>query len=121
MARMGDERKRRDWESRLQRYRASELTVAAFCSREGVSIATFQYWSRRLAGAVRGPRVPGSPSPVAERFSISELGVVRFRFESGAEVVVPADRLDAIRCVAECLGSARRGGAAFQEVVVASG
>jgi len=47
--------------------------------------------------------------------------VVRFGSESGAEVVVHADRLDAIRCVAGFLGSARRSGAAFQEVVVASG
>lgn len=121
MARMGDERKRRDWEARLLRYRASELTVVAFCSREDVSIASFHYWSRRLAGAVRGTHAPGPASSIGGRGSTGELGVVRFRFESGAEVVVPADRLDAIRCVAECLGSARRGGAAFQEVVVASG
>ena len=45
--------------------------------------------------------------------------VVRFRWKTGTEVRVPADCLEAIRCLAECL--ARRTehpGEAFQEVVV---
>jgi hypothetical protein len=45
--------------------------------------------------------------------------MVRFRWQSGAEASVPADCLEAIRCLAECLANA--GGPcpeAFQEVVV---
>ena len=45
--------------------------------------------------------------------------MVRFRWRSGTEVVVPADCLEAIRCLAECLAEAGDyRGEAFQEVVV---
>jgi hypothetical protein len=36
------------WQHRLQRYRASGQTVAAFCAAEGVSVASFYAWQRRL-------------------------------------------------------------------------
>jgi hypothetical protein len=45
--------------------------------------------------------------------------VVRFRWNTGVEVWAPAECLDAIQCLAECL--ARAGGPcaeAFQEVVL---
>jgi hypothetical protein len=37
------------WQQRLQRFTHSGLTVAAFCDREGVSVASFYAWKRRLA------------------------------------------------------------------------
>jgi hypothetical protein len=37
------------WAERLRRHAASGLTVAAFCARQGLSVATFRYWRRRLA------------------------------------------------------------------------
>jgi hypothetical protein len=46
---------------------------------------------------------------------------VRFSWNAGVEVSVPADCLDAIRCLAECLQRARpECSDAFQEVVVRS-
>ena len=45
--------------------------------------------------------------------------VVRFRWKSGTEAVVPADCLETIRCLGECLAEADgRRRDAFQEVVV---
>jgi hypothetical protein len=45
--------------------------------------------------------------------------VVRFRWNSGAEVTVPAGCLEAIRCLAKCLAETGDGcGEAFQEVLV---
>jgi hypothetical protein len=36
------------WQQRLQRFRDSGLTVAAFCEREGISAASSYAWRRRL-------------------------------------------------------------------------
>ncbi len=39
------------WQQRLQRYRASGLTVPRFCQQENVTPASFYYWSRRTREA----------------------------------------------------------------------
>jgi hypothetical protein len=39
------------WKQRLQRHRASGLTVSSFCQQENVSPANFYYWSRRTREA----------------------------------------------------------------------
>jgi hypothetical protein len=112
-----DVQKRRAWEARLARYRASGLSVSRFCEREEVSVHTFYYWAKRLKTA-SVPSLPGvSATPgTADR---PEGAVVRFRWKAGVEVVVPAECLGAIRCLAECLAQADgRRGVSFQEVVV---
>lgn len=45
---------RDEWRKRIQRQQQSDVTVAKFCEREGVSAATFYEWKRKL-------RVPRSP------------------------------------------------------------
>jgi hypothetical protein len=52
MARRFDRAKFEVWRRRLARFRSSELTVAEFCRREQVSLASYYYWSRRLGEAV---------------------------------------------------------------------
>jgi hypothetical protein len=51
---------RRAWQQRLQRFRASGLTVPAFCDREGISTASFYAWRRRLEhdATPGGPEAP---------------------------------------------------------------
>lgn len=39
------------WEERLARFPASGLSAAAFCAQEGVALASFYAWRRRLARA----------------------------------------------------------------------
>jgi len=52
---------------------------------------------------------------------ISSAALVRFYCGAAVEVSVPADCLDAIRCLAECLRHAKvECSDAFQEVVVSS-
>jgi len=59
MARHKDPNLERAWRNRLQRQATSGRSISAFCSREGVSCASFQYWKRRLA-----PRsLPVRPEP----------------------------------------------------------
>lgn len=103
----------------MGRYRASGLSVARFCRKEDVSVHTFYYWTKRL-------RMDLAPSPSRAMSTPGTVGapgggVVRFRWDAGWEVAVPAECLGAIRCLAECLtGAGGRRGEAFQEVVVKS-
>ena len=39
---------RRLWADRLDRFRAAEQTVAAFCAAEGVAVPAFYQWKRVL-------------------------------------------------------------------------
>jgi hypothetical protein len=57
MARPMDPDLERLWRRRLRRQAAGRLSVTAFCAREGVTLASFYYWKRRLA----------VPSPPASR------------------------------------------------------
>jgi transposase len=60
------------WAERLDRFPDSGLSVAAFCSAEGVSTNSFFYWKRQFqtaASAAAPPRflpvqVPSLPAPV---------------------------------------------------------
>jgi hypothetical protein len=55
MRRVVDETRRTLWGERLARFALGGLTVAAFCSAEGVSVPTFYEWKRKLApSAARG-------------------------------------------------------------------
>lgn len=129
MASRQDGEKRQAWEGRLERRRASGLTVAQFCKREGVSVNTFYYWAKRVGAASaqtpspqsvsdsRRSRRPGKPSPATDRSP--DAALVRFHWHGEVEVSVPADCLDAIRCLAACLPQARAEHFnAFQEVLV---
>ena len=126
-----DVEKRRAWKVRFERFRASGLTVARFCEQERVSVHTFYYWVKRVGSnsarpstsAAGNPPRRSRPSvkPAATTGKIANAALVRFSWNSGVEVSVPADRLDAIRCLAECLRRARGGRSdAFQEVVMSS-
>jgi hypothetical protein len=59
MARPRDPHLERTWRQRLQQQSTSGLSIAAFCTREGVSSASFHAWKRRLT--VRS--LPGRPEP----------------------------------------------------------
>ncbi len=42
------------WHQRLQRFRHSGLSIADFCDRERISVASFYAWKRRLHAAPAG-------------------------------------------------------------------
>jgi hypothetical protein len=124
MASLGDVAKREAWVGKFARYQASGLSVARFCKQERVSANTFYYWAKRLntASTASWARRAASSRRVAAKLtadSSTREAVVRFRYTSGAEVIVPADCLETIRCLAECLAEAgHHRGEAFQEVIV---
>ena len=126
-----DIEKRRAWEVRFERFRASGVTIARFCEQEHVSVHTFYYWARRVGSNSVRPSSSGtgktsrrsrlSVKPVATAGGTSNVALVRFCWNAAVEVSVPADCLDAIRCLAECLQHTHTGRSdAFQELVVRS-
>ncbi len=129
MASRQDGKKQREWEVRLERCRASGLTVAEFCKRERFSLNTYYYWARRVRSASATTPSPRSGnaarrSPRTEKHAPTADGMpnaalVRFYCRGEVEVSVPADCLDAIRCLATWLSQARAEHSdAFQEVIV---
>lgn len=118
MGKQRDKQKRAIWEQRLARHRASGMTIAAFCRKEGVSDRVFQYWSRRLRGEMSlrpraiQPRRCAKPLPAGERGATIDVQLGEARFS------IPADALDALRLVLNCLRL--RDTEAFQHVVVAA-
>ena len=126
-----DVEKRRLWEVRFERFRASGLTISRFCEQERVSVHTFYYWAKRVGSNLARPStsVAGNPSRrsrpsvkhAATTGRIANTAVVRFSWNAGVEVSVPADCLSVIRCLAECLQHTHTEHPdAFQELVVRS-
>ena len=62
MGRAIDGVKGREWEERLRRYADSQLTVGDFCVWEGVSVAAFYVWRKKLAGGKPRRRRARSPA-----------------------------------------------------------
>jgi IS66 Orf2 like protein len=59
MAHIMDLNRAHTWRQRHQRQKSSGLSVAAFCSREGISPAAFYAWKHRLAAR----SLPALPEP----------------------------------------------------------
>ena len=129
MTRRLDVQKRRQWEERFERFRASGLTVARFCASEPVSENTFYYWAKRIGmrsttarsaardGASERHREPVHHTHVSA--VAAHTGLVLFRLGAAVEVSVPANCLEAIRCLVHCAQhSPAERGYAFHEVVV---
>jgi hypothetical protein len=98
MGRSADAAKRREWSERLRRFAISDLTVAAFCSRERVSVPTFYLWRRRLGGQFRRGRDTASiganagmrHSQAFVPVQITQSAVIRMRLPNGVQLSLPA-------------------------------
>ena len=102
------------WRARMRRYAASGLTVAAFCLREGVSVANFYYWRRRLAEA--SPTLPTKrissartvrASPAFQPLLLSGGGLVTVELAGGVRIELPAEQGLVRAVVAELLAGVR--------------
>ena len=104
------------WRGRLARYRGSGLTVGRFCSREGVSVASFYYWRQRLGeekvampDSRRGEFVPVRVLGAA---SVSASASVSVFLPGGTRLEIPMAEgqglADTLRAVLEA--DASRGG-----------
>ena len=98
------------WRERQRRYAASDLTVAEFCRREGVSVANFYYWRRRLAEAPSKRASPERSLPTLPAFQPLLLpggGRVTVELTGGVRIELPAERELVRAVVAELLAGVR--------------
>ena len=61
MGRQSNQSKAIEWQKRLRRFEACNLTVARFCARERVTEPMFWYWRRKSAD-ISPPSEPSSPA-----------------------------------------------------------
>ena len=109
---------RRQWEGRIARRRASRLSVAEFCRREGVSPASYYLWQRRLSTPDRAssPRDvrPSSP-PLFAPLSVAAASI-EIELPNGAVIRLPAASGEAALSVAiRAAGGVAASGLAAQE------
>jgi len=100
------------WRERMRRYASSSVTVGEFCRREGVSVANFYYWRRRLAEAPSKPS-PERSVPAAPAFRpllLAGGGVVTVELAGGIRIELPAERELVRVVVAELLAGIRESG-----------
>lgn len=100
--------KRELWMRRMQRFSRCQLTVAAFCDQEQVSIAAFYQWRTKLqqrSGLDAGPSpTPASlmakPSPMSNGFvpvKLLQSAVIEVRLGNGVTLTLPAGDLEVLR------------------------
>lgn len=115
MGRTVDEGKWAEWRRRLARHGEWSGSVATFCEREGVSVATFYQWRRKLGRQSPGPatsRVAKRPAPDAPpRFlpvRIEAPAQVELEFPNGVRMRVPAHSTAALEAVVGAVGRVAR-------------
>ncbi len=130
MSRPSDPKKLAVWRERFERLSRSGLTVARFCARERVSVASFYYWRRKLQQAARRGRMPARPgvfrqvavvpappamvspaSAVASAASAGDPGAptVSILLPCGTRIELDAEHVDAVRAVVGEVARAYRG------------
>jgi hypothetical protein len=80
----GSNQRRRQWETRIARWRASGASMAAYCRQHGLSYAAFVWWRRRFERTV-------TPSPltlIPVVAPISSGGAITIRLPSGIGIEV---------------------------------
>jgi hypothetical protein len=96
------------WRERQRRYAASSFTVSEFCRREGVSVANFYYWRRRLADASPTSSVRRLPAaPAFQPLLLTGGGRVTVELAGGVRIELPAEAELVRAVVAELLAGVR--------------
>ena len=134
MSRSSDPTKPGVWRERLETFSSCGLAVARFCAREGVSVASFYHWRKKLGhegrhrrmtdghprhrtGSARGRGVfqPVAVVPAASGLVPVASGwvpaarAVSIQLPCGTRIEVDADDLDAVRTVVAEVVRADRG------------
>ena len=104
------------WQRRLREFDRGHTTVAEFCERLGVSVATFYQWQRKLRPATRGAvrttmsaaRRAAQPGQASEplRFlpvEITASSQVEVLLPGGVRLSIPSRDHDALRTVVAAL------------------
>jgi transposase len=96
---------RQAWEERLARFPVSGLSAAAFCAQEGVSLASFYAWRRRLARTDSTHLQATAPRLLSVRVA-SSGPALELVLPCGAVVrLLPDSDLRLVRAVVDALGA----------------
>ena len=87
------------WRARLERFAQSGLAVVRFCAREGVSVASFYYWRKRLAAPGLRRRAPGRPRSFQAVTVVPAVPGVSIHLPGGARIEVRTEDLETVRAV----------------------
>ena len=104
MARSSDPAKAAQWRKRFQRFGSSNTSVARFCRREEVSVASFYHWRKKLAAPADTPPAGQRPSrPCAFKpLSITATTTsptIAVHLPGGARLEVPSGDYQTVRVV----------------------
>ena len=112
MARRPDLRKLREWRRRMARFQKKQQAVAEFCQDEGVSVASFYQWRKKLAEREQPDETVGahkasvqkasSPAGFAAVRVIGSVGI-DVRLPGGTQLHVPTSDPDSLRLVIHTL------------------
>ena len=80
---------RQKWAERIERFRSAHVTVAQFCSAEGVSVPAFYQWRRALAAEVPAESLD-RPTVIPVRIA-RPAPAVEVALPSGAVLRFPVD------------------------------
>jgi hypothetical protein len=118
MARRASVAKRREWARRMERFRRSGRTVAAFCEAEAVSLASFYHWRRKLREHVEASVEPVSPrlKPVQLSAGGPAAPAITVRLAGGVAIEVAPDS----RVLSEVLDQVLAQHAVWQRAAAAS-
>lgn len=103
------------WRKRLARFQCSNLTVAEFCRREGVSDPSFYQWRKRLQPGERAPqqrRQQDQATTDAKQarcfvpVNVSGLNAAEIELPNGVTIRVPVVSAEALRTAILAAGDA---------------
>jgi hypothetical protein len=97
----GRQQRRRQWERRIARWRASGLSMAAYCRQHALSYWMFVRWRKRIEPAVT-PAAPLTLIPVVAPASSGSAITIRLPGGIGIEVE-PGFDVDALSAVMRAL------------------
>ena len=93
------------WQERVRRYERAGVTVAEFCRQEGVSVASFYQWRKRLAQpsidqrSKRAPHRRAQALPAFQQVMLAGGPVVAVELPSGVRMELPAQQMELVRAV----------------------
>jgi hypothetical protein len=103
MARASDPAKAAQWRGRLKRFGSANVSVARFCRREGVSVASFYHWRKKLTVEADPPTIPRRTAHKPCAFQAVTVAPttppIAVHLPGGAHLEVPAGDLQALRVV----------------------
>ena len=108
MARKASLEVRRQWRRRLGRFAGSKLSVAEFCRREEVSVASFYQWRKKLdASGETGLDDRNTTQPTFLPVQVAATASLQVAFPNGATLTLPVDDQQLIKLSIEATAAAR--------------